>query len=301
MSTHSHISALDTHRIHGSSLWSDLFELTKPRITFFIMISAAVSFVMATTYSFDWITFIHLMIGTGFTSAGTAALNMYFERNYDFLMKRTKNRPLPSGRLEPQKAFIFGVAISVFGVVYCYVTINPLTSFLAFLTWASYLFIYTPSKRKTSLNTVIGAVPGAIPALGGWSAVTNDLGLGAWILFAFLFFWQFPHFLALAWLYRDDYAKGGYAMLSKMNDDGLFLSWQLVLYTIGLMIISLLPSVFGFSGWLYFISAVIFGIIFIHAAVRFTFDRSIIHAKKILYLSFIYPIILWAVLIFDKL
>lgn len=300
MKTNSNSAVLNSSPDLSPSMVSDLIEVTKPRITFLILIATFVSYFLAVSDNFSWIILFNTLFGTALTSSGTAALNMFMERKHDAQMKRTQNRPLPTGRIEPSVVLLFGGFISITGIVYLYFTVNMLTSVLAFLTWSGYLFIYTPMKRLTSLNTVIGAIPGALPALGGWAAASNSLDAGAWILFAIMFFWQFPHFLAIAWLYREDYARGGYAMLSKMNDDGVFLSRQMVLYTIGLLVVSLMPSVLGISGLVYFISALILSSIFIIAAIRFSLKRSEEYARKVLYFSFIYPLLLWAILIFDK-
>ena len=300
MKSNSNSAVLNSSPDLTPSMVSDLIEVTKPRITFLILIATFVSYFLAVSDNFSWIILFNTLLGTALTSSGTAALNMFMERKHDAQMKRTQNRPLPTGRIEPSVVLLFGGFISVTGIIYLYFTVNMLTSILAFLTWSSYLFIYTPMKRLTSLNTVIGAIPGALPALGGWAAASNSLDAGAWILFAIMFFWQFPHFLAIAWLYREDYARGGYAMLSKMTDDGLFLSRQMILYTIGLLVVSLMPSVLGIAGLVYFISAVILSSVFIIAAIRFSLKRSEEYARKVLYYSFIYPLLLWAVLIFDK-
>ncbi len=285
---------------HSPTLIKDLLEVTKPRITIFILMATSVSFYLGSNFSFDWLLLFNTLFGTALTAGGTAALNQYFERDHDSKMDRTKLRPIPSGRVKPTTILIYGISISVFGVVYLFFTVNSLTSFLAFATWFSYLFIYTPMKRLTSLNTLIGAIPGALPALGGWSAATGNLDFGAWILFLILFFWQFPHFLAIAWLYRTDYMRGGYSMLSMTEDDGSFISKQMVLYTFGLLVVSMIPSAFGISGIYYLSVALILGLAFIWSTIRFAMRRENRFAKTVLYFSFIYPIVLWTFLVLDK-
>ena len=192
---------------------SDYYELTKPGVTFMVLASTLTGFYLGSQEPIDFILLFNTLLGTSLVAGGTNALNQLIERDIDARMKRTKKRPLPDGRLQPGQAQIFGTMISMVGIVYLCVAVNLLTGLLAALTLASYVFIYTPMKRKTSLSTIIGAVPGAIPPMGGWAAARGEIGIEAWVLFTILFFWQIPHFLAIAWVYRADYARGEFPVL----------------------------------------------------------------------------------------
>jgi protoheme IX farnesyltransferase len=223
------------------------------------------------------------------------------EREYDAKMRRTQNRPLPSGRLQPTTVMLFGGICSVVGLVYLALLVNLLTCVVGAVTLVSYLFIYTPLKRVTWTNTLVGAIPGALPPLMGWTAARNELGSEGWALFAILFFWQLPHFFAIAWMYRDEYAKAGFIMLPNVDADGSRTAQQAVSNTIALMIVSLCPFVFGMSGKIYLVSAIIFGAGFLFCAVQFSRRLTLASARQLFFASIIYLPLLLVALVFDKL
>lgn len=293
------LNSIPIERTFISSTWKDWFELTKPRITLLISISAIVSYHLGATH-FSWILFLNVLLGTALTSGGASAFNHWMESEHDKKMKRTARRPIPSGKIASSHAFIFSTILSLFGIVYLFIFVNYLTGMLGALTWAIYVLIYTPFKRISSLNTIIGAFPGALPALGGYTAATGYIDLFGILLFLILFFWQFPHFLSIAWLYREDYAAGGYRMLSMNDDQGRFLSFQSLLYTVTLAGVSVLPFLFGFSGYFYLYVSSLTGLIFVFLTIRFILDRTDVKARTVLFYSFIYPLILWITLIIDK-
>src|ERR1041384_4128019 len=230
------LTSRTVHRVEARNVKAFLV-LAKPEITLMVMISAGVSSVLASD-SIRLVVLIHTVLGTGLLAAGVAALNQYLERDVDGRMRRTARRPLPAGQLKPNQALVFGVAVSVAGMLYLFLLINALTALLGFLTLISYLFIYTPLKTKTRLCTFLGAFPGAAPALMGWSATTNNLSLEAWALFAILFLWQFPHFYAIGWLYREDYARAGMLMLPSRDENDEQTTFRLILIFTTLLIVA---------------------------------------------------------------
>ncbi|MGI8566344.1 MAG: heme o synthase, partial [Pyrinomonadaceae bacterium] len=227
-------------------------ELTKPRITLFIVLTAAAGFCLGTKGALDYALLAHTLFGVALLSSGIATLNQYMERDLDGRMRRTAARPLPSGKLRPFDALIFGVALTVIAEAYLALTVNPLTALLGFAVIVGYLFCYTPLKTRTSLSTVVGAFPGAMPPLVGWAAANNAIGVEAWTLFAILFLWQFPHFLAIAWMYREDYARAGIMMLPVVEPEGLRTGQQIVIWALLLLPVSLMPTALGTSGAIYF-------------------------------------------------
>src|SRR5215472_10609165 len=230
-------------------------ELTKPRITFLIVLTAAAGFCLAQPAGVNYPALVSAMFGIGLLSSGIATLNQYLERDLDQLMRRTANRPLPSGKLQPGEALCFGVALTVGAEAYLLLFVNPLCAVLGLTVIAGYLFGYTPLKTRTSLSTMVGAFPGAVPPLIGWAAARGQLGIEAWVLFAILFLWQFPHFLAIAWMYREDYERAGILMLPVVEPEGRVTAQQIVLYTVMLVPVSLLPTLLGTSGRVYLIGA----------------------------------------------
>src|SRR5205823_124503 len=203
------------------------------------------------------------------------ALNQLVEKEYDAKMRRTETRPLPSGKLQPDSVLLFGAGCAIAGLIYLALAVNLLTSFLGALTLVSYLFVYTPLKRKTWLNTAVGAIPGALPPLMGWTAARNELDPAGWSLFAILFFWQIPHFLAIAWMYREDYAQAGFVMLPAVDPDGFRTGRQAVSHTFGLIFMSLLPVALGLAGYFYFATSLVLGAIFLVCALQFARDLKI--------------------------
>jgi protoheme IX farnesyltransferase len=281
--------------------WRNFVTLVKPEITLMVTISAAVACLMASA-SFSLLTLIHTIVGTGLVAAGAAALNQYLERAWDGRMRRTATRPLPAGKVTARAALWFGVLMAAGGSVYVFVLINPLTSLLGLLTLFSYLFLYTPLKRRTRLCTLIGAIPGAAPILMGWAAAANDLPLASWGLFAVLFLWQFPHFYAIGWLYREDYARAGMLMVPGHDDDaGTTVFRQILVSTQLLILASLLLKFLIPTGDIYFVAAVILGLGFYFYAFRAYLYRSKPAARKLLHASVIYLPLLYLVLLLDKL
>jgi heme o synthase len=272
----------------GASKFSAYVELTKPRITMLIVLTAAAGFCLGSAQAIDYFKLLHLSLGIALLSSGTATLNQFMERETDGLMRRTQSRPLPSGRLLPRRALVFGLALSLVATVYLAIFINPLTAVLGAVTFATYLFIYTPLKTRTTLSTVLGAFPGAMPPFIGWVAARGEIGLGAWVLFAILFLWQFPHFLAIAWMYRDDYARAGIKMLPVVEPEGRVTSQQIVVYTIMLVPVSLLPALIDMAGMPYLIGAVLLGIGFLYFSVRAAIQRTTWQARRLLLASVLY-------------
>jgi protoheme IX farnesyltransferase len=277
----------------------DYLALTKPEVTFLVLIAAGLGCFMASA-SLRWITLFHAVLGTALVASGTATLNHYLERAHDAKMRRTANRPLPAGRLTPQQVFRFGVALSIGGTVYLGCVVNVLTSFIGLIALLSYLCLYTPLKRRTTLCTFIGAFPGAAPVLMGWAAAQNRLPFEAWVLYAILFVWQFPHFLAIAWMYREDYARAGMLMLPvrDMNGDSTFR--QILAYTVALVPLSLIPALLGMVGNIYTLSALFLGLGFLYFAYRASHHRSKAYAKHLLHASVIYLPVVYVIMAMDK-
>ena len=243
-------AAIDGGALGMRVLFSDLTELTKPRITLMVVLTAGIGLLLGSGGEVSGAIVIHTLLGTGLLAAGSSALNQVLERDLDGLMERTAQRPLPAGRMHPDSALLFGVTLAILGLVELTVFVNLLTALLGTLALASYVFLYTPLKRVSSLATVIGAIPGAIPPLMGWTAVTNELALGAWVLFGILFLWQLPHFLAIAWICREDYARAGLPMLPVVEPDGRSTARQMVLWGAALLPVSLFADDSGVD-WCY--------------------------------------------------
>src|SRR5678815_5389137 len=240
-------------------------ELTKPRITFLIVLTSAAGFYLASVGSVNYPLLLSSMFGITLLPSGVATINQYMERDLDGLMRRTANRPLPTGKLLPWVALAFGAGLIVLAEVYLAVLVNPLTALLGLTVIAGYLFAYTPLKTKTTLSTMVGAFPGAVPPLIGWAAARGTISIEAWVLFAILFLWQFPHFLAIAWMYREDYSRAKILMLPVVEPDGRVTAQQIVVYTLMLLPVSVLPTVLGMSGRIYFVGAIVLGLLFLYS------------------------------------
>jgi protoheme IX farnesyltransferase len=244
---------------------------------------------------------IPLLVGTGLVVGGANALNQWMERDLDGLMQRTKDRPLPSGRLRPETARRFGVALVALGVVLLAAVVNGLTAALALLSAASYLFLYTPMKRWTPLCTLIGAIPGALPPLIGWVGARGQLGLESWVLFTILFVWQLPHFLAIAWLYRDDYARAAFRFLPVLDPSGMSTSRQLLWYATALLAVSLFPTIVGLAGSRYFVGALVLGCAFLWVSLLAALGRTAASARRLFLSSVSYLPLLLSLMVADKL
>ena len=282
--------------------WTAVFsDLVKARLTTLVLLTTAVGFYVGWRGAMNFILFFNTLAATALVAAGASALNQLLEREYDAKMRRTQNRPLPSGRLQPTTVAIFGGVTSVAGLVYLSLAVNLLTSVLGAVTLVSYLFIYTPLKRVTWLNTMIGAVPGALPPLMGWTAARGELTGEGWALFAILFFWQLPHFFAIAWMYRDEYAKAGFKMLSNVDANGRRTAEQSISNTLALLAVSLCPFVFKMAGTTYLVGAIILGAGFLFCAVQFSRQLTLTRAKQLFFASIIYLPLLLALMVWDKL
>jgi heme o synthase len=278
----------------------DFLMLAKPEITLMVMISAGVACLMASD-SMKLVVLLHTVLGTGLLAAGAAALNQYLEREPDSRMRRTSRRPLPAGRLTARAALLFGLSLAVGGSVYLFLLLNALTALVGFFTLFSYLFVYTPLKRKTPLCTLVGAIPGAAPVLMGWAAASNGLAPAAWALYAILFLWQFPHFYAIGWLYREDYARAGMLMLPAVDEDDGRTTFRRILISTQLLIIASLSLTFiAPTGTLYLLLALVLGLSFYYYAYRASLSRSKLAAKRLLHASVIYLPLLYLIMLMDK-
>jgi len=277
----------------------DFLELTKPRITTLVVITAAVGYAVGAKGGFDPAVFTALLFGTAMVAGGASALNQYSERELDGRMERTRLRPLPAGRLAPAEALAFGLAVSGAGLVLL-ATVNVLTPLLGAAALASYVLLYTPLKRITSLCTVVGAIPGAIPPMMGWVAARGMIGAGAWALFGILFLWQLPHFLAIGWIYREDYARAGFPMLTVLDLDGRSTGRQMMLYSAALIPVTLLAGAFASTGNGYLWSALGLGLLFFGSSARFAWMRSAAAARGLFLVSILYLPALLGLMVFDR-
>ncbi len=278
----------------------DYLELTKPEVTSLVVISTLAGFYLASKGSLDLALLLNTLVGTALVAGGTAAFNQFFEREDDAKMRRTMRRPIPAGRLQPRATLWFAAVVSAAGMLYLALAVNFTASLLALLTWGSYLFFYTPLKKKTVLCTAVGALPGAMPPLIGWAAARNTLSLEAWVLYAILFFWQFPHFLSIAWMYREDYARAGIRMLPVVDPSGKATGRQMVLCSLALLPVSLAPTLLGMAGTLFAWGSLVLGSAFLYFTVQAALRPSNMRAKRLLQASIIYLPLLFALLALDK-
>jgi protoheme IX farnesyltransferase len=278
---------------------ADYVELTRLRIAVMVLFTEAAGFCLASAGAPDLARLLHTVFGTALVVAGATALNQVLERHSDALMERTRNRPLPSGRIQPLEALLFGVSLALAGLAYLALTIRqPLAILAAAFALASYVFLYTPLKRKTTLNTLVGAIPGAMPPVIGWTAVTNSFDPAAAVLFAILFLWQVPHFLAIAWIYRADYARAGLRMLPVLDRSGNRTARCMVGYSLALLLVSLVPSALGWTGVVYLLGASVLGVGFVACAFGFWRTRSVAQARRVLWVSLVYlPALLTVLLV----
>ena len=274
-------------------------ELTKPRIAFMLVLTAAAGFYLGADKAFDLTLFVNAMIGITLLAFGVATLNQVWERKTDALMERTQNRPLPTQKVSVAEALIFGVSLSLVAEIYLAFLVNYLTAILGLVVIVGYVLLYTPLKTRTSASTAIGAIPGALPPLMGFTAAANEISLGAWVLFAMLFLWQFPHFLAIAWMYRDQYAKAGILMLPVIEPQGKITARQIVVFTVLLLPVSLAPFFLGMTGIVYLIGATLLGIWFLVASVNAARAKTVEQARKLLLVSVLYLPIIFALMVFN--
>jgi protoheme IX farnesyltransferase len=287
----------------------DYIDLTKPRITWLILMSTAIGYFFGLPRAAGWLEFLkqipllplfHTILGTGLIASGTAALNQWYEREADRKMRRTADRPLPAGRITSGRALAFGIALSIAGFVELWLGVNLLAALIGLFTLASYLFLYTPMKMRTWWSTTVGAIPGAMPPVIGFAAAAGTLTRESWVLFAILFLWQFPHFYSIAWMYKDDYARAGIRMLPVVEPDGRSTARQIVLYGVALIPVSLVPTVLGMAGSIYFIGALVLGLWFLYSGVRVALERSLVRARGVLITSVLYLPLIYGLLVLDR-
>jgi heme o synthase len=282
----------------------DYISLTKPRITWLILMSTGVGYFFGlrgvSLWQIHWWALLHTVIGTGLIASGTAALNQWYERDADAKMRRTSQRPIPSGRLNANRALAFGIGLAIAGFAELAWFVNLLSGVLGIATLVSYLFFYTPLKQRSWLSTTVGAFPGAMPPMIGFAAASGTLTAEAWVLFAILFLWQFPHFYAIAWMYREDYARAGIRMLPVVEPDGHSTARQIVVYASLLIPVSLAPGLLGMSGKLYLLGALVLGAWFLYSGVRVASERSILRARSVLLVSVIYLPLLYGLMLLDR-
>ena len=281
--------------------WPAVFaELFKARLTFLVLLTTLVGFYIGSVGPVDYLLMMHAVLGTALVAAGASALNQFWERDLDSRMRRTQDRPLPSGRMQPQTVLFIGCACALLGLVYLGLAVNPLTSFLGACSLLTYILVYTPLKRVTWLNTVVGAVPGGLPPLMGWTAARGQLTTDGWALFGILALWQLPHFMAIAWMYRDEYARAGFKMLPSVDPDGHRTGSQALSHTLALVPVSLCPSMMNLTGRLYFVGATVLGLVFLWSAIQFSRQLTLSRARQLFYVSILYLPLLLGLMVLDK-
>ncbi|MDQ4120428.1 MAG: heme o synthase [Acidobacteriota bacterium] len=294
------ITAAVTRNATGREKLTAYVVLTKPRIALMLVITAAAGFYLGAANGFDWLLFVNSMISIALLAFGVAALNQYLERDTDLLMKRTALRPLPSGKLNSTQALVFGILLCFAAEIYLAAAVNFLTAILGLTVIVGYVLLYTPLKTRTTLSTLIGAFPGAMPPLMGWTSAANEISLDAWALFWILFLWQFPHFLAIAWMYREEYKRAGILMLPVVEPAGNITAKQIVIFAFLTLLISLAPFFLGFAGWFYLIGAILLGAWFLFAGISFARTKSDEKARRLLKVSVMYLPLLFGLLVLSK-
>ncbi len=293
------IEIQDTKAISFREKAAAYVELTKPRIAFMLVLTSAAGFYLGAGGIFNWLLFFNAMLGITLLAFGVATLNQVWEKETDALMERTANRPLPAKKITSTEGLVFGVLLALTAEIYLAVLVNPLTAILGLIVIVGYVLLYTPLKTRTSASTAIGAIPGALPPLMGWTASANEITLGAWILFALLFLWQFPHFLAIAWMYKEQYAKAGIKMLPVVEKDGKITHRQIVIFTILLLPVSIAPFFVGVAGWIYLIGASLLGIWFLFESIKTARAKSVKQARKLLLVSVLYLPVIFALMVLN--
>jgi heme o synthase len=290
-------------RISPASVFADYWALTKPDVNLLILITTAAGLFLALPAhlaAFPILLLLHTLLGTLLVASGTATLNQYVERQFDAQMRRTKRRPLAAGRIERARALWFGIGLSVSGVIYLAAAVNLLASLLAVLTLLSYLLVYTPLKRKTPLCVLVGAFPGAAPPLIGWAAASGTLSLEAWLLYGLVFLWQFPHFMAIAWMYREDYVRAGYLVLPHGERRNSLMGLQALLPSFGLVALSFAPMLLGKAGLFYTAGALFFSICFLYYGLQLALHRTNVAARRLLLASIVYLPVVFILLVLDR-
>jgi heme o synthase len=282
------------------SLASVLSELFKMRLTTLVLLTTLVGFYLGSRRPVAWVLMFNTLFGTALLASGAAALNQLFEREHDGKMRRTQDRPLPAGRLDAWKALVFAILISLAGFAELWVGANALAALLGLFTLLCYLFVYTPMKQRSPHSTTIGSIPGAMPPLIGFAAASGTLTWDAWVLFAILFLWQFPHFYAIAWMYKEDYARAGIRMLPVVEPDGKSTARRILLYSIALIPITLMPKFFAMAGNVYLFGALALGLAFLYAGLRIRWDRTRQQARRVLLASVVYLPVLFSLMLFDR-
>jgi protoheme IX farnesyltransferase len=284
------------------SRWALYVELTRPRLAFMVLFTVAASSFLASAGAPNLARLLQTVFGTALVVAGATALNQFQERQSDALMERTSNRPLPSGRLQPEEVLLFGVTLTLAGLLYLSLMVRqPLAIMTTGIAFVSYVFLYTPLKRKTTLNTLVGAFAGALPPVIGWTAVANSLDPAAAVLFAVVFLWQVPHFLSIAWIYRDDYARAGLRMVSVLDPNGERTARHLLGYSLALLPVSVIPSALGWASGVYLLGAAVLGVGFVANAIGFWHTRSVVQARRVLRMSLVYLPALLTILLVEGL
>ena len=296
------IAALENSNLAPSRnrVVADLAELVKARLTLLVLVTTAVGFYLGSERPIDYMALFHVVFGTAAAAAGAAALNQWWERSADALMRRTKMRPIPAGRVPPLQALVLGVILSMFGVGYLAVVCNLLSAVLTAITIAIYIFAYTPLKRTSTANTAVGAIPGAIPPMIGWAAACGNIGAGAWSLFAIVFLWQLPHFFAIAWMCREDYSRAGFRMISSDDRSGERSASQSVFFCILLLVIGGVPTFIGIANFIYLAIELLLGGLFTAVAMRFLRVRSAGAARSLFIASIVYLPLLLGTLVLTK-
>lgn len=293
----------DTVAITGASALrrlADFFELTKPRIVLMVLVTAFVGFYIGSEKIPDYPRLLQLLLGTALAAGGTLALNQFLERDTDAMMERTRRRPLPDGRVQPREAVWFGTGVTIAGLVYLALAVNVASAWVTASITLSYLFLYTPLKRRSSLCMLVGAVPGALPPVIGWVAARGELQVDAWVLFAIMFLWQVPHTLAIARLYRDDFAKAGIQFLPVLDRDGSSTHRQIISHCAALLAVSLLPTLLGIAGAIYFMVAFVLGAGFLASGISLAVESTMSGARRLLFASLIYLPVLLLVMALDR-
>jgi protoheme IX farnesyltransferase len=282
------------------SRFSDFVALTKPRLNLLVVATTAGGYYLGAGPASDALSLFHVTAATALVAGGSAAFNQILERRVDALMDRTRRRPVADGRLSVRDSAIFATALSLAGLAWLALTTTWLAAAVAFVTLATYVALYTPLKLRTSFATVIGAVPGALPPMIGWAAATGTLSREAWVLFAIIFLWQMPHFLAIAWLFRDDYGRAGFPMLPVREPDGRSTGYQVAAYASALLPVSLVPSLMGLAGTAYFLVALALGVVFLGVSLRFAIARTRHDARVLFFTSIAYLPLVWLAMVLDR-